>query len=101
MRIIPKRGLNIGTGTAPVHAPAGLPVEVPDALGRELISFDVAILAPPPAPAVQNARAPAAPETAAAQTLPSPAAADNQHSTMRPRHAPARRGRSAETAREI
>lgn len=46
MRIIPKRGLNIGTGAAPVHAPAGVAVEVPDALGHELIGFDVAERAP-------------------------------------------------------
>jgi hypothetical protein len=50
MRIIPIRGTNIGTGTAPVHAPGGVPVECPDALARELLALGLASRAPSPAP---------------------------------------------------
>jgi hypothetical protein len=71
MKIVPTRGLNVGSGTAPVHAPAGVPVEVSDKLGKELIGLGVATLVESETPAVtknappvETAEAPAASENA-------------------------------------
>jgi hypothetical protein len=77
VKIIPLRGLNIrGIG----HAPSGVPVEVDEALAKELLILGVARKAPPPvaapaappAPVVETAAAPAAPETAEATTARKP-----------------------------
>ena len=75
MKIIPLRGLNIrGVG----HAPSGEPVEVAEALAKELIILGVARKAPlvpvapaappPVAPVIETAAAAPAAETAEAST---------------------------------
>lgn len=73
MRITPLRGLSINN----VHAPAGVPVDVDDRLGAELIGYGVAVRAPDvpaatkpapeekPSPVIETAEAAPAPENAA------------------------------------